>query len=90
MINFTFIEDASYQAYCTEAAYSIPDTATSHLSSPNQFHYFTGERRGKAVVAIHPRRDWVLSPLAAPEFGADEGVVLEWFTLQYPHILRAC
>jgi hypothetical protein len=42
----TFIENASYQAYCTEAAYSIPDrNISSFLAAEhqiaNQFHYFT-------------------------------------------------
>jgi hypothetical protein len=41
-----FIENASYQAYCTEAAYSIPDSNISPFLAAehqiaNQFHYFT-------------------------------------------------
>jgi hypothetical protein len=44
----TFIEDASYQVCCAEAAYSIliPDSSTPSFlaaehQTTNQFHYFT-------------------------------------------------
>ena len=55
----TFIENASYQAYCTEAAYSIPDSNISSFLAAehqiaNQFHYFTEMKSERTTVPQHP------------------------------------